>query len=156
MEANGTSRNRIEHLWIMLLAVGAIAGSFILMPLGDRGLGLRFPGVSPPVSLPETCMSIRVLGTSCPGCGLTRSFVATARGEFRRAFLHNPMGPVLFVLCLVQIPYRILAYLNPPRFRGLLQKLASRTEAIIWVVLAGLMISWMARLLMEWSWLKLS
>ncbi len=154
MNVDATSRGRTEHLWIMALAAAAIVGSFALTPLGDCSLGLKLPHASSPIPVPGTCLSVRVLGVSCPGCGLTRSFVAAARGEFRQAFLYNFMGPVLFALCFLQIPYRAIAYVDLPSCRSLLRKLESRAEIIAWVVLAGLMISWVGKLLLEGSWLK--
>jgi hypothetical protein len=154
MKVNCKSGSRTEHLWILGLAVAAIVGSFVLTPVDGRSLCLKLPCVSSPVLLPETCMSRLILGVSCPGCGLTRSFAATAHGEFWRAFLFNPMGPILFVLFFFQIPYRILAYLDLRQFRPLREKLEKRTDILIWVVSGGLMISWAVRVLWEEPWLK--
>jgi hypothetical protein len=155
MDVNSKSRGRTEHLWILALAAAAIMGSFALTPVDGCCLVLNVPFASSPVLLPETCMSRLVLGISCPGCGLTRSFAAMAHGEFWRAFVFNPMGPVLFVLCFFQVPYRIIAYLDVPQFRSLRENLERRTELAVWVVSGGLMIAWAARLLMEEPWLKL-
>jgi hypothetical protein len=155
MDVNLKSRGKTEHLWILALAAFAITGSFLLTPVDGCCLSLKLPFTSSSILLPDTCMSRLVLGMSCPGCGLTRSFTAVAHGEFWRAFLYNPMGPVLFVLCFFQIPYRIIAYLDAPLFRPFREKLERRTELVVWVVTGGLMVSWAARLLLEEPWLKL-
>ncbi|HMK36092.1 MAG TPA: DUF2752 domain-containing protein [Desulfomonilaceae bacterium] len=141
-----------EHIWILALACLAVAGSFVLSPWSDGALCLMLPGAAGPVILPETCTSRILFGVSCPGCGLTRSFVATARGEWHRAFVFNFMGPVLFVLCCLQIPYRILAYLDPAVVRPVFEKMRKGTEGLVWLIVAGLVVSWAAKLLLEVRW----
>lgn len=42
------------------------------------------------------CMMRAATGIPCPGCGLTRSFCAIAKGEVGRAFHFHLLGPVLF------------------------------------------------------------
>lgn len=37
----------------------------------------------------------------CPGCGLTRSFLSLARGDFLAAFHYNAAGPLVYLLFLV-------------------------------------------------------
>jgi hypothetical protein len=41
-----------------------------------------------------------ILGLPCPGCGLTRSFCALAKGELFSAFAFNLLGPFLFCFTL--------------------------------------------------------
>jgi hypothetical protein len=155
MEEDGNGRGRSEHFWILGLATAAILGSCLFEPYDEGGLKLALPGISAPVLLPDTCMSRRVLGISCPGCGLTRSFASTAHGDLERAFGHNLMGPILFAFCVLQIPYRLIAYLNPASCRGFVRLVERRADLIAWAVVFGLMISWGATRLLEESWLKL-
>jgi hypothetical protein len=61
-----------------------------------------------PMPLPELCSFRRMLGIDCPGCGLTRSFIAQARGEFALAWHFNPAGILLFPFLAFQIPYQAL------------------------------------------------
>lgn len=56
--------------------------------------------------LPELCLFRRNLGIDCPGCGLTRSFIAQAHGDFPRAWHFNPAGIFLFPFLAIQIPYQ--------------------------------------------------
>lgn len=58
-------------------------------------------------SLPGLCYSTKLLGVPCPACGMTRGFVAFAHGRFSDAFYFHKLSPLLFLLVLVQIPWRI-------------------------------------------------
>jgi hypothetical protein len=42
-----------------------------------------------------------VQGHHCALCGMTHSFVACSRGDFRAALVANPMGPLTYVLFLL-------------------------------------------------------
>ncbi|HXI13717.1 MAG TPA: DUF2752 domain-containing protein [Thermoanaerobaculia bacterium] len=44
----------------------------------------------------SACWSVRLLNRECPGCGLTRSFIALGRGNVAVANILNPLGPILF------------------------------------------------------------
>jgi hypothetical protein len=68
------------------------------------GAGVSLPGIAIP--LPELCYFRRGVGLDCPGCGLTRSFIALAHGEIARAWQFNPAGLLLFPLVAFQIPYQ--------------------------------------------------
>ena len=35
------------------------------------------------------CLSVRLLGRTCPSCGMTRAFVALSHGQLERAYRHN-------------------------------------------------------------------
>src|SRR5262245_33544514 len=43
------------------------------------------------------CAFKNLTGLPCPGCGLTHSFCALAKGDIGGAFLFNALGPPLFV-----------------------------------------------------------
>ena len=72
-----------------------------------------------------------------------------AHGDFDLAIQANPMGPVLFVLCWLQIPYRLLRYLGygPSADDG--GRLSKSADLIIWVLLCGLILTWLLRLVFE-------
>ena len=73
--------------WISILTAAVLSLAGLLAMLQRTGHGLS--GVT-------MCVSRGLFGLECPGCGLTRSFVALAGGEFSRAVAFNPLGPVLF------------------------------------------------------------
>jgi len=66
---------------------------------------VRAPGI--PFQIPETCMSKRVWGIDCPGCGLTRSFISMSHGQFGRALSFNKAGPIVYLFVLIQIPWHL-------------------------------------------------
>jgi hypothetical protein len=150
MEANVSAEardNRTEHLWLLALSVAALLGSVWLQFGEDGGLTLPMPVVGTQVALPDACWSRRILGIACPGCGLTRSFVAMARGGVQPAFYFNPLGPILFVICFFQIPYRLAMYFGNVR----LERMADRFEIVTWLIIAGLIILWAFRLAQDIS-----
>ena len=149
MTDRNSSAERVEHLWILGLALIAVLGSFLLEPSGNGGLRVTVPIWGSRVPLPDTCLSRTVLGISCPGCGLTRSFAATSRGEIQTALWFNPCGPMLFILCCLQIPYRIMVYFNVGRSLALLHWIEEYGQIITWCVAAGLIAAWLARLSWE-------
>ncbi len=58
------------------------------------------------VPIPSMCMWRNLLGVSCPGCGMTRSFTFLAHGDALEALRMNPLGPLLFAFLAAQVPYR--------------------------------------------------
>ncbi|HEY9640096.1 MAG TPA: DUF2752 domain-containing protein [Coleofasciculaceae cyanobacterium] len=72
-------RHRLGYLAIALLPIG---GSYAF----NQGLTLSFWG----------CPLLRWTGIPCPGWGLTRSFMAVARGDWQQAIAFHAFGIVLF------------------------------------------------------------
>jgi len=68
--------------------------------------------------LPELCSFQRFFGIPCPGCGLTRSFVALARGDVAAAWTFNPAGLLLFATVIFQLPYRAMQIVRLWRGQG--------------------------------------
>jgi hypothetical protein len=109
-------------------------------------VSFRLPVIGLDIPLADGCLSRKILGVSCPGCGLTRSFVAVAHGQFRLAFKYNAVGPALFILCMLQVPYRIWAYFREHTVKGRLKWVHDRLGAIVWVVVATLFFFWTYRM----------
>ncbi len=57
-------------------------------------------------SLPPLCGSRAFFGINCPGCGLTRSFVALASGDMSESFRLHRIGWLMALAVVLQIPYR--------------------------------------------------
>lgn len=112
-----------------------------------RSTKLKIAGSSSP--LPELCFSKRWLGVACPGCGLTRAVVSTAKGNLRQAWQFHPAGPLIFLWAALQIPYRI-ANLWRMRLRRAPWQLPGATTM---VVLLGMicLAQWIARMMNWWG-----
>lgn len=147
MKATLETAGRPEHLWLFVLAAGAVIGSLAVQTTPDGALRLPMPFISEKPCLPEVCMSSRVLGVSCPGCGLTRSFVAVAHGRWIHAFHCNPMGPILFVICVLQLPYRFMEYYGIGRSVEWWMAVKGRLDLVTWFVVVGLVGQWLVRMI---------
>ncbi len=63
--------------------------------LGAAGLAL-LPFWTPSEEVRASiCLSRRLLGLPCPGCGMTRALAHLAKGEWRAALAAHPFAPVL-------------------------------------------------------------
>ena len=93
----------VFHLVLLLAAVAVIVMSFLMRLVGDNLVFM--PGSVWPI--PETCAARQWLGIDCPGCGLTRSFIAISSGDLARAWNFNPAGFVLYLFVVGQIPWRL-------------------------------------------------
>jgi Protein of unknown function (DUF2752) len=72
-------------------AVGFFAIPVVGAFLAGRGVPLPLPG----------CALRHLTGIPCPACGMTRSFIAFAKGDFATSVHQHLFGPLLFVACLL-------------------------------------------------------
>jgi Protein of unknown function (DUF2752)/NusB family len=93
-------------------------GFWLLLPIVVTAAALTMSATPEQVSwfgfdVPVLCMFRRLTGISCPGCGLTRSFVLLVHGQWADALRTNPLGPFVFAAMVLQAPallvYRIRA-----------------------------------------------
>ncbi len=117
------TRIRPVDLVLYGMALVAICASFVIAP-DDL------------VDGPVICPFRRLTDLPCPGCGLTRSFVALAHGELSAAFEHHPFGPLLFaglVTALAVKAYVVIGGrpLAPATVRGL--RLAAAVVIAAWL-----------------------
>lgn len=146
MVQNQSSSGRWEHLAILVVCAGAIACANILTVSKTGGLCFTNGFTKTEACIPEVCGFRKILGISCPACGLTRSFAATARLELQTAFHHHPAGPLLFVICVFQIPYRILRYYEPGGGSLFRNRIANRLHIVTWLVFWILLLTWVVRI----------
>jgi hypothetical protein len=57
---------------------------------------------------PALCLTKRMAGIPCPGCGLTHSWVAAAHGEFAQSLAANPFGLLLMLAASAWLLLRTL------------------------------------------------
>jgi hypothetical protein len=95
----------LDRHWTMLgvsVAVIALALALQLNPAGRVSASWL-----PLESLPPLCGSRAIFGINCPGCGLTRSFVALAAGDVVESVRLHRVGWLLAMAVVLQIPYRL-------------------------------------------------
>jgi hypothetical protein len=120
------------------LAVFVTVAAFCLRPASSDAL--RLPGTN--FALPPLCASRAIFGLQCPGCGLTRSFVALAHGDVAESLRFNRVGWLLALAVVVQIPYRAYA----------LAELRRRVVTRPWLawfgyaLIAALILNWFAKI----------
>ncbi|HEX5447126.1 MAG TPA: DUF2752 domain-containing protein, partial [Pirellulales bacterium] len=96
------SSARERHWFFLALAASVVVMALLLNVRGDR---VALVGL-PDYPLPHLCMSRSLLGRTCPGCGLTRSFVYLAHGDWQAAWRVHRLGWLVAALVLFQLPYR--------------------------------------------------
>jgi hypothetical protein len=108
---------------------------------------VSLPGMSIP--LPELCYFRRGTGLDCPGCGLTRSFISLAHGQFLLACQYNVAGVLFFPVVAFQIPYRAAQLLRLSR--GLAPwDLGSLAPSLFTGLFIVMLVQWVAKLLSLW------
>lgn len=106
-KAQDDSRFRRERHWEMLfISIGVLVVSLLLQVDANQHVHTSGFGNIP---LPKLCLSKELFGVDCPGCGLTRSFVYLAHGDWHNAWKMHRLGWLLFISLLLQIPYRVQA-----------------------------------------------
>ena len=84
--------------WIRLFSLGIFCAPILAAFFYNQGYTISF----------IACPFSHLTGIPTPTCGLTRSFMAMARGDWHQAFAEHLFGPVLFVGCLLAILHLVL------------------------------------------------
>jgi len=91
-----------RHRTMFIIACVVVALSLLFHVREDQRIEFSwFPGLP----LPETCWSRSLFGAKCPGCGLTRSLVFLAHGDWRASLAMHRLGIVMALAILAQFPY---------------------------------------------------
>jgi hypothetical protein len=93
------------HLAYLLLCLPALVMSFIMSTDGTLN-SVHLFRFSVPISMP--CLFKYFTGLNCPACGMTRSFIYMSHLNLRAAFSMNRAGPLLYALCIFEVPYRLI------------------------------------------------
>lgn len=122
-----------RNAFFLAAAAAVIAAAMLLEVHDDR---VALVGLSD-YPLPHLCMSRSLFGVSCPGCGLTRSFIYLAHGDWYAAWTAHRLGWLVAAIVLFQVPYRV--WLLAGRGGGLPTRFVQAYAA---VVLALLLLNW--------------
>ncbi|MFQ6133802.1 MAG: DUF2752 domain-containing protein [Armatimonadota bacterium] len=98
-----TPRSRFQRNNDIAWLAGSIlvlAASFVLKP-SPSGYGTHTQLWLPP------CTFRMLTRIPCPSCGMTTSFCYISRLQVAQALEANVLGPLAYLLVLLQIPYRI-------------------------------------------------
>jgi len=101
---NLSNKERSQRYIYLAIALVPIIGSYLF------NFGLKIPFLG--------CPLLRYIGIPCPGWGLTRSFMAVARGDFTQAIAYHLFGPVFFAVFLVAGLHLILELINNRKIRA--------------------------------------
>lgn len=126
---------RRHHAWMLGMSLAALLLSFCLEV---RPEGTVSPRGLPGIVLPGVCLSREMFGLSCPACGLTRSFVLMAHGQWHSAWQMHRLGWFMAIVVLLQVPYRSLCLY---RSRQLL--IVAWARVIGYLIIAALVGNWL-------------
>jgi hypothetical protein len=101
-----------RHRQVLAIACGVWVLAFALQVLPEGRVSFR--GL-PMIPLPQACFSRSWLGLKCPGCGLTRSIIQLAQGNWLASWQEHRLGALTAIVITLQIPYRLVALRRPDR-----------------------------------------
>jgi len=105
---------RSRHRFILGLSLMVVVAAPILEVVGNQEqVAFRW---APDEPLPESCQMKKHFNIGCPGCGLTRSTVYFFQGQLRNSWDMNPVGPLMVIAILLQIPYRLRGLYGPSSY----------------------------------------
>jgi hypothetical protein len=95
---------KVCHAVILSVCAGILAAAFMFQPRAD---GVTLLGCA----WPFHCWLHDLFGIRCALCGMSRSFCSLAHGDLRASLAFHPLGPAVFALFCLEIPYRVRALL---------------------------------------------
>ena len=125
------------HIAVLALCGTALLAAFVFTP-GQDGLsllGLRWP---------TRCWLHETVGIRCSLCGMSRSFCALAHGDIAAAFQFHRLGPALFVLFCLEVPYRL--YALAIGLRAMPKPLRRLHTVLAWTACAAVVVNWLCYL----------
>jgi Protein of unknown function (DUF2752) len=121
-----------HHRWLLAIACAIWLLAVLLQELPDGRVAFR--GL-PQLPLPQICASRVLFGFRCPGCGLTRSIIDLAAGDWRASWDDHRLGGLLALVIAAQIPYRLYVLRRPER-----PPLAIRWQIVLAYTLVALLL----------------
>jgi hypothetical protein len=138
------SDSPVPHLIILAACSSILLAALLLTPAEPTEPVLRIGGIA----LPSFCVMKQASGLPCPGCGLTRSVVSAAHGDWWGSFSHHRLGIALLIYLVFQSVLR-LAWLGLPVFRAGIAPYCRLLNLAIIPLLVLLVINWLPTLLGE-------
>jgi hypothetical protein len=101
-----------RHREVLIVSVIVIVLAYALVEVPGGRVAVRGLTDYP---LPPSCVTRTLFGWKCPGCGLTRSFIHLAEGDWWTSWRCHRLGGLMAAVVVFQIPYRLLALRRPDR-----------------------------------------
>ena len=133
-----------SHQAVILLTAVAVLTVALLAEV-QQPTRVTIPALG--LRLPTLCIWNRLLGVTCPGCGLTRSVTCLAHGDAAAAWQFHAAGWAVFAWLIIQIPYRSINLYRIFQDRQPLPAVAM--TAANWAVLVCVFATWAGRNLMN-------
>jgi len=125
---------------ILALCTAAILISRFMLVHAEEGVSFTSDRT---LALPSLCAFRALSGLNCPGCGLTRSFIALSHGDWRGAWQFNPVGLLVYALVLLQFPYRAIRLLSPSVHLRTEKREQQVWPAVMTALVAFLVVNWL-------------
>lgn len=89
--------------------------------------------------MPSLCPFRNITGLPCPGCGLTRSVVYSAHGQWQQAIAYHPFGPLFLVGAGIALIPAVISLRRPfnlyqTRIASILLTMTAIAILILWAV----------------------
>jgi hypothetical protein len=104
-----TASGRGNHLIFLILCAFPLVVSLFMSTNGVQN-SVHLFGLTIPIEIP--CLIKLFTGFNCPACGMTRSFIYLSHLNLPASFAMNHAGPLLYLLCLFELPYRLTLFLR--------------------------------------------
>jgi hypothetical protein len=91
-----------RHRALLVISCGVVVLALVLQVRGDQRVEFSW---LPGLPMPEMCWSRSMFGAKCPGCGLTRSLICLAHGDWRKSLAMHRLGMIMALSILAQFPY---------------------------------------------------
>ena len=128
-----------HHRAILVLSLVVVVVSLLLESTSDGHMEIPLLGIT----MPGTCLWRLGTGFECPGCGLTRCFIAMAHADWAGALHFHPAGTALFVIVIAQLPYRGIQLRRLARGQSELRHPVLAVTAGL--LLAGFLVQWLLK-----------
>jgi len=93
---------RSRHRTMLAIACVVVVLSLLFQVRSDQRVEFSW---LPGIPMPETCWSRSLFDVKCPGCGLTRSIVYLAHGDWQASWAMHRLGFLMALAILAQFPY---------------------------------------------------
>jgi hypothetical protein len=131
----------MPSLLALIACLGALTAAVLLKPPSPGAEGLTLAGYP----LPPVCAMKRQFDVPCPGCGLTRSWVAAAHGDLDTSLGFHRLGWLVMFYVGLQV-VRNACWLAVPASRAFIKRWAPTLDKAILPLGALVILNWILKL----------